>query len=37
MVRAATGVIIETPENLRSLILYPLEGKQAETKHQCSS
>lgn len=30
------GLIIEMPENLCWLILYPLDGKQAEAKHQGS-
>lgn len=34
MARAIMGVIIETPENLCSLILYPPESKQAEAAHQ---
>lgn len=37
MMAAITAVIIETPENLCSLILYPLGGKQAEAKNQFSS
>lgn len=34
MATAIIGVIIETPENLGSLILYPPKSKQAEAPHQ---
>lgn len=34
MARAIIGVIIETPENLCSLIFYPPKSKQAEAPHQ---